>query len=220
VAKWGRNTIILLWPFWPSGRGSEPEELARFLVGMRGAVSGEKCCLKGPVTLRHPLFLVLFFPSVFHPWPNNPLPVLRCKEVSMEWSSVSFDPPPRILRQFAGACLVVGGAFACWQGLLRGNVLLAMVFGALAAILGPLGLVFPRAIRPIYVAATVAAFPIGWLVSRVALALIFYGIFTPVAILFRLIGRDALDRARVTSQQSYWQPKPAPADMKQYFRQF
>jgi hypothetical protein len=138
----------------------------------------------------------------------------------MDWSSIPFDPPSRILRQFAGACLVFGGAVACWQGFVRGNLLLATLLGALAVIIGPLGLVFPRAIRPLYVAAMVAAFPIGWVVSRVALALIFYGIFTPVALLFRLIGRDALCRTRRTTQQSYWQPKPAPADVKQYFRQF
>ena len=138
----------------------------------------------------------------------------------MEWSSISFDPPPRILRQFAGARLVFGGAVACWARIGARYLCGGAFFGSLAVILGPLGLVFPPAIRPVYVAAMVAAFPIGWVVSRVALALIFYGIFTPVAVLFRLIGRDALTRTRPASHQSYWQPKPEPTDMKQYFRQF
>jgi hypothetical protein len=138
----------------------------------------------------------------------------------MLWSDIPRDPPPRILRQFAGICLVFFTGLACWQGLVRGNFTLAALFAVLAVGLGPLGLAIPRAIRPIYVGAMLVTAPIGWVVSQVILALVFYAIFTPVALIFRLIGRDALSRAPQQAQESYWQPKPAPADMKRYFRQF
>jgi Saxitoxin biosynthesis operon protein SxtJ len=138
----------------------------------------------------------------------------------MLWSDIPRDPPPRILRQFAGVWLVFFTGLACWQGLVRGNLTLAALFAVLAVGLGPLGLAIPRAIRPIYVGAMLVTAPIGWVVSQVILALVFYGVFTPVALVFRLIGRDALSRAPRPDQESYWQPKPAPADMKRYFRQF
>ena len=35
----------------------------------------------------------------------------------------------------------------------------------------------------------IVAFPIGWAVSHIMLAALFYGLFTPVALVFRTIGR-------------------------------
>ena len=48
----------------------------------------------------------------------------------------------------------------------------------------------------------------------------FYGLFTPIGLVFRLIGRDPLQRARRPGSESYWTPKPAPADLRRYFKQF
>jgi len=48
----------------------------------------------------------------------------------------------------------------------------------------------------------------------------FYGVFTPVALVFRLIGRDALSRRRRPDLDSYWQPKPPAAGPRSYFKQF
>ena len=50
--------------------------------------------------------------------------------------------------------------------------------------------------RLIYVGWMVLAFPIGWTVSQVMLALMFFGLFTPIGLVFRLIGRDPLQRTR------------------------
>jgi hypothetical protein len=138
----------------------------------------------------------------------------------MQWSDIPFDPPSRTLRQFAGLWLVAFGATAAWQGLARGRPALAIVLVMLALAVGLLGLLRPRAVRPIYVGWMVLAFPIGWAVSQAVLALIFFGIFTPVGLIFRLIGRDALARARRPEQASYWTPKPAPSGPRSYFRQF
>jgi hypothetical protein len=60
--------------------------------------------------------------------------------------------------------------------------------------------------------------PIRIVVSGALLRVMYYGIFTPLALLFRLIGRDALARRR-TNAGSYWTPKTTPTDMKSYFRQ-
>jgi hypothetical protein len=138
----------------------------------------------------------------------------------MHWSDISFDPPRKTLRQFAGLCLLFFGGLAAWQYAARGNQTLAVAFGVIAATLGPLGLAWPAALRPIYVGWMVLAFPIGWTVSRLMLAAMFYGVFTPIALVFRLIGRDALARGRSGDQTSYWALKPNPTDVRSYFRQF
>ena len=66
----------------------------------------------------------------------------------------------------------------------------------------------------------VLAFPIGWTVSQVMLAVMFFGLFTPIGLVFRLLGRDPLHRTRRPGLESYWAPKPAPADLRRYFKQF
>src|SRR5438876_148823 len=77
----------------------------------------------------------------------------------MRWSDISFAPETKTLRQFAGFWILFLGGLACWHGLVRGNIWLAMVFAVLALAVGPLGLIRPHAIRPIYVAAMILAFP-------------------------------------------------------------
>src|SRR5262245_19424406 len=103
----------------------------------------------------------------------------------MHWSDINFAPPQRVLRQFAGLWLIFFGLLACWQGFLEDNLSLALAFAAAAALVGALGLVRPQAVRPIFVGWMVLAFPIGWTISHLLLALLFYGLFTPLGLLFR-----------------------------------
>jgi hypothetical protein len=124
------------------------------------------------------------------------------------------------LRQFAGLWLVFFAGLACWQGLGNGRPTLGLSFAGLALAVGPLGLVKPRAIRWLFVGWMVLAFPIGWTISRLLLACLYYGVFTPVALLFRAIGRDVLCRRRRSGAATYWAPKPQAANVHSYFRQF
>ena len=73
--------------------------------------------------------------------------------------------------------------------------------------IGLLGLLWPRVIRPVYVGWMVLAFPIGWTVSQAMLAVMFYGLFTPIGLLFRLIGRDPLHRARRAGPRDILDPQ-------------
>jgi hypothetical protein len=138
----------------------------------------------------------------------------------MRWPDVPWNPPQRQLRQFAGLWLLFFGGLGCWQELVRDNTVAALLLAILALTVGPLGLWKPQAVRPIFVGWMILAFPIGWVVSHVVLAFIFYAVFTPVGLLFRLIGRDALQLRRRPELESYWLPKPAAADVRDYFRQF
>jgi hypothetical protein len=138
----------------------------------------------------------------------------------MQWSDIPFKPDRKTLRQFAGLWLVFFGGMAIWQSLVRGRTGLGLSLGALALVVGVAGLIRPEWVRLIYVGWMVLAFPIGWTVSQVMLLLMYWGLFVPIGLIFRLIGRDALHRARRPGVVSYWIPKPAPADVKNYFKQF
>jgi hypothetical protein len=138
----------------------------------------------------------------------------------MHWSDIQFRPSDKTLRQFAGIWIVFFGGIAAYQGYFRERTAVALVLGSLAAVVGLLGLAAPRSIRPIYVGWMIVAFPIGWVVSHLILALIFYGLFTPLAALFRLMGRDALHRRRAHGADTYFVPKATPADPRSYLRQY
>lgn len=138
----------------------------------------------------------------------------------MRWSDLPWTPSPRTLRQFAGLWILFLGGLACWHGLVRGHGTLAGVLAVLALTVGPLGLIKPQAVRPVFLGCLIVTFPIGWLVSRLLLACLFYGVFTPVGLVFKLIGRDALERRYRPDQASYWEAKPMPADARSYLRQF
>jgi hypothetical protein len=137
----------------------------------------------------------------------------------MQWADVTAAPSAKKLRQFAALWLVffVGLAlFRLWHG--RQDVETAAL-AALGVTIGTLGLARPPAIRFVYTGWMIAAFPIGWTVSRVMLAALFYGVFTPVAVLFRAIGRDPLALRRRGDLETYWTAKPGVADSRDYFRQ-
>jgi Saxitoxin biosynthesis operon protein SxtJ len=138
----------------------------------------------------------------------------------VKWSDIPFDPSLKTLRQFAGLLLVFFGAWGLHQALIRRHTTIGLIMGFAALAIGLLGLIRPQAIRPIFVGWMVVAFPIGWTVSQLMLALMFFGLFTPIGLVFRILGRDPLKRARRSEQETYWTPKPAAADLRRYFKQF
>ena len=138
----------------------------------------------------------------------------------MQWSDISFTPSTRTLRQFAGLSLLIFGLAACFQGVIRHQPILAAVFGTLAVVIGLPGLIQPSIVRPVYVGAMILAFPIGWTVNKVILACMFYGMFTPLALFFRLIGRDNPSLRHRPATETYWLPKRQATDLSSYFRSF
>jgi len=137
----------------------------------------------------------------------------------MQWSDVVAAPSSKVLRQFAGLCLVVCGvlaALALWR---HHTTTTTIVITGLGITTGLVGLLRPMAIRWVYSGWMIAVFPVGWTVSRLMLAALFYLIFTPVALLFRLSGRDVLHLSK-QDPTSDWTAKPEATSVDQYFRQF
>jgi hypothetical protein len=129
-------------------------------------------------------------------------------------------PPPttdKLLRQFSLIWVSFFAALALWHGLKPGNGRWAVVFATLALTLGPLGLIRPAIIRPVFVVWMAIALPIGAVISRLVLALLYYLLFTPLSVFFTLIGRDAL-RLRRPQVDSYWVAKPQAKDVREYLR--
>jgi hypothetical protein len=60
---------------------------------------------------------------------------------------------------------------------------------------------------------------IGMIVSPIVLGVIFFGLFTPIAILMRLIGRDEL-RLKFTQKASHWISRGAPIKPGSFKNQF
>ncbi len=139
----------------------------------------------------------------------------------MQWSDVTAAPPSRVLRQFAVLCCVVALVIAgrrAWHG--QVDLWTWAIVGTGMAI-ALAGLLRPMLVRGVYTAAMIVAFPIGWTVTRVILMAVFYLMFTPLALVFRLMGRDELQLKRPAGdRESYWERRrPAPA-ARDYFRQF
>ena len=108
---------------------------------------------------------------------------------------------------------------AAWQGLKREHHSAGVFLASLAVVVGGLGLIKPAGVRWIFVGWMVLVFPIGWLISQSLLVIVYFVFLTPLALVFRLAGRDILRRRRL-SLESYWLPKDTPSDVARYFRQY
>lgn len=136
--------------------------------------------------------------------------------------SINWKPSDRDLRWFAvGQFLGVGAiagelwflAFAYWK--------ISVLILAASAIVAISGVVLPQSIRWVYIAWMVAVFPLGWFVSHLLLASIFFGVIMPIGLILRVLGRDPMRKAFDRSAATYWIARPTePTDSQRYFRQF
>jgi hypothetical protein len=137
----------------------------------------------------------------------------------MTWSDIPRNPSRTTLRQFAGLWLVFFGGLGCRHLLGQDPSPAGWLLVALALLAGLPGLIRPRLMRPLFVGWMIAVFPVGWMISRLVLGAIFYGVFTPLGLWFRFRGRDPL-RLKRGAATSYWMPKPTPAGAASYYHQF
>ena len=84
-------------------------------------------------------------------------------------------------------------------------------------LLGVLGLIAPSIIRPIYLGLLRITYPIGWCVSHVVLAAMYFMIITPIGFLLRLF-HDPMERRLERAAGTYWIRRQA-VDIDRYFRQ-
>jgi hypothetical protein len=134
---------------------------------------------------------------------------------------VQWHPAPKQLRVFGVGGLLASIIAALVLHFVWGAALLwtavVLVAGATICLCS---LISPAIARILYIGLTLVAMPIGFVVSFVLLAAFYFLLLTPVALVFRLIGRDALCRRFEAAAESYWVPHKASEDMERYFHQF
>jgi hypothetical protein len=83
-----------------------------------------------------------------------------------------------------------------------------------------LGWLVPAFMRLVFVGMSYVAWPIGFVVSHLVLAAVYYLVLTPVGLVMRLLGYDPMRRGFDREAASYWVERPAAAEPRRYFRQF
>lgn len=141
----------------------------------------------------------------------------------MSIGRVNTNPSPRDLKLFGLIWLVfftVLGSIAWFKW---GQPTAAKVIWSLAVAVPAVGWAVPKFMRVVYVGMSFAAWPIGVVVSTVLLAIIYYLVVTPIGLMTRAFGYDAMRRRAVgKGEASYWRERTSDGgrDAKRYFRQF
>lgn len=133
---------------------------------------------------------------------------------------LNLNPNRKELRQFSIALIVAAAAVGgiLWWRLGPNPWSQGLWIGG--PIAGLIGLAIPIAIKPLFIALSVIAFPIGMVIGTLALVLVYYGVITPIGLVFKLIGRDPLHRKFDPEAPTYWLRRKGRLPAARYFRQF
>ena len=110
------------------------------------------------------------------------------------------------LRQFG---LITGAIFGALFGVLfpwLGDAGFVLWPWIIVAILWVLALIVPSALNPIYKGWMRVGHVVGWINTRILMALIFYFILLPVGIGLRIFGKDPMNRKIEKDRESYRTP--------------
>ena len=129
--------------------------------------------------------------------------------------------PPRKQLNVFGVCWLVFlgaiGAMVLWR---TRSWPAAIALWAAAAAVPALGWAVPEFMRIVYVGMAFLTLPIGLVVSFTILAVVYYLVLTPIGLVMRLLGRDAMGKRFDPQADTYWLPHRPAASMQRYFRQF
>lgn len=141
---------------------------------------------------------------------------------------LNLNPDARVLRQFGVTALIAFGLLGAaahfqrfvFSGLGEAGAATAAGLWGVGAISGVLALVHPRANRPLFVLLSVITFPLGLVVSYLALGFLFFFVFAPIGLFLRATGRDPMARGFNPGRTSYWDDARRRRAKSSYFRQF
>lgn len=136
---------------------------------------------------------------------------------------LDLKPAPHIIKQFAWFAVIGMGllAYAALE-LTVGFVwdhpvfLVCIGVGMLQLLLFQVGL--PLLSRGLFVVLSVAFVPIGFVLSHVLLAVVYYLVLTPIALVFRLMGRDVIGKKLDPNAKSYWHERSGDRPAASYFK--
>lgn len=127
-------------------------------------------------------------------------------------------PPPDVrpsVRRFGGVLLGMSGLLG--GGLLwLGHSAAAWALGGIGGAVAALSIAAPGLAAPLYRAWMSVARLLGGINTKILLTLVYYLVVTPMGLLFRVLGRDAL-RLRKRNEASCWLERSKPRDRGSYF---
>lgn len=129
---------------------------------------------------------------------------------------INLNPTSRQLSQF-GVIALVALPLIGW--IWSAGTITILVLAAIGLTLAVLGFVAPRSISPVFVVIMLVAAPIGIVVGEISIAIIYYLLFVPLGLFFRVRRKDPLLREIDKNQNTYWQPIEEVTDVSSYFRQ-
>jgi hypothetical protein len=139
----------------------------------------------------------------------------------MSLVEINWNPEKGQLRMFGLTAIVVLGTIAISLRFVFGVAGIASILVAGAGLcIFVVSLVSIKAVRIIYLGLTFAALPIGFVISILLMAACYFFILTPVGLVFKLLGRDALARKFRTDSPTYWTSHTQSSDPERYFHQF
>ena len=136
---------------------------------------------------------------------------------------LDLKPAPHIIKQFAWFAVIGMGLLA--YAALKLSVgfvwdhpvfLVCIGIGALQLLLFQVGL--PVLSRGLFVVLSVAFVPIGFVLSHVLLAGVYYLVLTPIALVFRVMGRDVIGKKLDKDAKTYWHERSGDRPAASYFK--
>jgi hypothetical protein len=111
-------------------------------------------------------------------------------------------PSENELRSFGVLVGSVFGVIGVWPLLFWGGDV--RVWGiALGGALILLGGLSPRVLAPVHKVWMQIGYILGWINTRVLLGLVFYGLITPMGLVFRLMGKDVMRQTMTQDSSTY-----------------
>lgn len=133
--------------------------------------------------------------------------------------ALNLKPSRRVLGQFAWIALLglplLGLVFTHWQ---FGHVAV-LVLAGLAVVQLLLFLTWTdRLSWLLYAILSLVGFPIGFVISHLLMAVIYYLVVTPIGLALRLTRRDPLERRFDPARTSYWHQRSQRRAAASYFK--
>ncbi len=128
--------------------------------------------------------------------------------------------PKRDIRQFCALCIAVPAALFVFSWIRHGwPTPVAWTFLVVGLLTGLCGILYTPLGRPTYMLAMAVSGPISQVMSVFMLGVVYFGVLTPLALVFRAMGRDSLQR-RAAGAESYWQERPQRGSLLDYLKQY
>lgn len=95
-----------------------------------------------------------------------------------------------------------------------------MIAAIVAVVAVALSAILPGVMRYVYLGAIYVTLPIGWVVSHVIMAVVYFLVVTPIGWIMKLCGYDPMHRRIDPAATTYWTEHDPAGEPGRYFRQF